>query len=512
MGAGVDFLVVTPPVCMPAEPAAGAFTLASGLAGRGVEVGLLDLSLEMFHRTLASPELPGPATDRAVAYLVESAEGYEAQDHRSATGLIHARLKGLGARWPGWTMTLMDLAAPGRVHDPRALEAALANGGSPFASLWDEVLLPVLERERPREVLISLAYLSQLAAAIDVAAYLRALGIEPIVGGSLLNSLAHSGRGIEALRESFPRMMVGDGMALLDQGAGSTAGGAEHLTDRLAWPRLLSKHPYLSARPVVPIPLSTGCFWNRCAFCPDRGVPWVTVPLAALESLFATAPDEVRRARPLIHLLDSALPPAQLRRFLPLARDHGLSFYGFARPSRHLTEALLEEAAEAGCVMLQLGVESGSEALMARYGKGFTPDEAERVIQTAAAAGIRPYLYLLFGLPHETHADRKRTLELLVRNAEAIDFLNLSVFNLPEQSGLTAEGAEHGIEVGEFPEDGLLRLYRPFVIDGVDPRAEARTFLERELRPHEQIRPMVRRSPRWLRAAHNAMLQVAGRR
>jgi len=497
---------------MPAEPAAGAFTLAAGLAGRGLEVGLFDLSLEMIHRTLSDPEIPGPAIERAVETLVGATEGYEPQEHRSATGLLHARLKGFGTRWPGWTMTLMDLAAPGRVHDPGALAAALADGGSPFASLWDEVLLPVLERERPKEVLISLAYLSQLAAAIDLASYLRDRGTEPVVGGSLLNSLAHSGRGIDALRGSFPRMMVGDGMALLAASDASGGGAAEHLTDRLAWPRLLSQQPYLSARPVVPIPLSTGCFWNRCAFCPDRGVPFVRVPPRALDDLFRGAPAEIRAARPLVHLLDSALPPAQLRRFLPIARDHGLSFYGFARPSRHLTPALLDEAAEAGCVMLQLGAESGSEELMARYDKGFAPDEAEEVIQAAAAAGIRTYLYLLFGLPHETHADRRQTLELLVRNAEAVDFLNLSVFNLPEQSGLTGEGAEHGIDVGEFPEDGVLRLYRPFVVDGVDPRAEARDFLERELRSHDQIRPMVRRSPRWLRAAHNAMLRVPGRR
>jgi hypothetical protein len=502
----VDYLILTPPICTPAEPAAGAFTLAAGLAGRGLEVGLLDLSLEMIHRTLRDPEIPGPEVARALDYLVNTSKGYEPQQHRSSTGLLHARLKGFGKRWPGWTMTLMDLAAPGRVHDPVALSAALARGTNPFASLWDEVLGPVLDRERPREVLISLAYLSQLAAAIDLASVLRARGLEPLVGGSLPNSLAHSGRGLQALRGCFPRMTVGDGLALLpDHGA------TEHLTDRLAWPPLLSPRPYLSARPVVPIPLSTGCYWDRCAFCPDRGLPWVPVPPQALDHLFSGAPDEIRVARPLVHLLDSALAPAQLRRFLPIAQDHGLSFYGFARPSRHLTPALIDEAAAAGCAMLQLGAEGGSEALLSRYDKGFAPKEAEEVIGTAAAAGIRTYLYLLFGLPHETHDDRRLTLEFLTRDAEAVDFLNLSVFNLPEQSSLTQEGADHGIELGAFPDDGAIRLYRPFLVDGVDPRAEARAFLERELRSHPLVRPMVRRSPRWLRAAHNAMLQVPGR-
>ena len=503
----MDYLVVTPPVCTPAEPAAGAFTLAAGLAGRGLEVGLLDLSLEMLHRVLGDRAIPGPDTRRAVDYLVGTTAGYDSQAHRSAIGLLHARLKGFGARWPGWTLTLMDLSAPGRVHDPAALTAALTDEPNPFASLWDEVLAPVLERERPRQVLVSLAYLSQLAAAIDLVAHLQRRGVEPVVGGSLLNSLDHSGRGIEALRGCFPRMRLGDGMSLLGDGATD-----EHLTDRLAWPRLLSPRPYLSARPVVPIPLSTGCFWNRCAFCPDRGLPFVPVPRRALDELFASAPAHVHGAKPLIHLLDSALPPAQLRRFLPIAKSHGLSFYGFARPSRHLTTKLLEQAADSGCVMLQLGAEGGSPELLTRYDKGFTPDEAEAVIRAAAAAGIRTYLYLLFGLPHETADDRQQTLALLVRNAPDIDFLNLSVFNLPEQSGLIGESAAHGMEVGTFPDDGVLRLYRPFTVAGTDPRAEARRFLEDQLRAHAQIRPLVRRSPRWLRAAHNAMIRLPGRR
>ena len=207
----VDLLVLTPPVCTPAEPAAGAFTLAAGLTARGHDVGLLDLSLELFHRVFRDQTYPDPQLDGALAYLLESSAGYEPQRHRSATGLLHARLRSFGKRWPGWTLTLMDLAAAGRVHDPAALEALLASEPSPFLSLWEEALGPVLDRERPAQVVISLAYLSQLAPTIDLRRYLQRRGIEPIVGGSLPNSLAHTGHGLASLRARFPRLEIGDG-------------------------------------------------------------------------------------------------------------------------------------------------------------------------------------------------------------------------------------------------------------------------------------------------------------
>ena len=101
----MELLVLSPPVCTPAEPAAGAFTLAAGLAGRGLDVGLLDLSLEHFYRVLEDTEMGGPEIGPAMQYLLEADGGYDAQRHRSAAGLLHARLRGFGKRWPGWNLT-----------------------------------------------------------------------------------------------------------------------------------------------------------------------------------------------------------------------------------------------------------------------------------------------------------------------------------------------------------------------------------------------------------------------
>jgi hypothetical protein len=505
----VDDLVITPPVHSPAEPAAGAFLLAAGLAGAGRDAGLLDLSLAFFWRELRREGRRGrdPAPDAALDYLLAAPSGYEPEKHRSALGHLHDRLKRFGARHPGWRLTLMDLEPPVRVHDPAAVAGWLDANPSPFAALWEESLVPVLEAERPRRVLVSLAYLSQLPAAIDLVRFLDRRGVRRAVGGSLPRSLAATGAGLEALGRAVGPLDLGDGSSLVGS-------DARPLLDSLAWPRMLSPLPYLSARPIVPLALSSGCFWRRCRFCPDRALPYRAVPTAALERFFESVPAAISAARPVVHLLDSAIPPGRLRRFLPLAKASGAAFYGFARPTRHLLkDSLVEAAAEAGCLMLQLGVESGSGPLLERFDKGVDPAEAERVTSAVAGAGVRTYLYLLFGLPGETEADREATLELLARNDGSVDFLNLSLFNLPRFCELTDRAEEHGIALGEFPSEGaLLRLYRPFTCGGRSPRDEARAFLKARLLCHPLIRAAHLRTPRWLRAAHLALMRVPGRR
>lgn len=501
----MDFLVLSPPVCTPSEPPSGAFLLAAGLRGRGFDVGFFDLSLELFHQLF---ERSGAATQGAVDYLLTAKKGYTAEHHRSAAGHLHSALKQINGRHPGWKLTLMDFTPPGRVHNPSEIAALFRHGESPFAPLWEEVLLPRLTALRPSKVLISLAYLSQLPGAIDMVGYLSGKGIPSVVGGSLPRSLAATGKGLEALKGVFPDILLGDGITLLKEESGA------RMLDRLAWPTVVSDRPYLSARPFIPLALSSGCFWNRCLFCPDRGLPYYPVRLDAIEQLLSTIPEDVMTARPVFHLLDSAIPPKQLRRFLPLSKAAGTGFFGFARPTAHLMkEELLRDAADSGCLMLQLGVEGGSAALLGRYQKGIDPEESRQVIRVAATSGIRTYLYMLFGLPGETAEDLSATRAFLAEEAASIDFLNLSLFNLPRHCELAKRAEEFGIRIGEFPgRDGEIRLYRPFTAKGVDTRQQARSFLTSRITADETIRAAYLRTPRWLRAAHLSLMILEGRR
>jgi radical SAM superfamily enzyme YgiQ (UPF0313 family) len=489
---------------MPAEPPSGAFMLASGLAGAGIDTGLLDLSLEFFWRVFTPAN---NKTEPALEYLLKESDGYEPQRHRSSTGVLHKSLQRFNNDHQGWKLTLMDIQTPARIHDPQSIVEALQSTQNPFTPLWRDVVGPKIAEYRPKRVLISLAYLSQLAATIDLVGFLKEQGLKAIVGGSLPTSLARTGLGLKFLADFLPNIITGDGREL----TGST--NPPPLLSRLSWPRLLSKYPYLSSRPIIPLSLSTGCFWRQCLFCPDREAPFTNVPIKAIENFLSTMPTSVRSLKPVIHLLDSAVPPSRLRRFLPLATDHNLRFYGFARPTaRLMKDNLLEDAADSGLTMLQLGVESGSGQLLERFDKGIDPIEAERVVRTAADLGIRTYLYLLFGLPSENDKDRRDTADFLLRNAKSVDFLNLSLFNLPRYCELADRADEFGIEMGSYSKAESIQLYRPFTCNDISVRDEARRFIEQHIRGNPIIKEAVLRTPRWLRAAHLALMKIEGRR
>ncbi|NLP06226.1 radical SAM protein [Candidatus Fermentibacteria bacterium] len=505
-----DFLVVSPPLCTPAEPSSGAFLLSGALKARGFTAPFLDLSPEFFSfcREAMEDDPRREAWRRAEARLRESKNGFDPVIHRTATGIIHSALAHSTALPAGWKATLMDLIPPFDIHSPLLVREMCEKGRDPFSGFWDAALDPVLKETRPETVLLSLSYLSQLAGAVSLAFRLERAGVRCIAGGSLPNSLALTGSGLGVLGRVLPGLRLGDGGDL----AGLPPG---RILEKVVFPDLAGGTGWMSPRMVVPFTLSTGCCWNRCLFCPDRDAPWSAAPAGALDMFLESVPVESRGSgRPVLHLLDSALPPGLLARALPSIRRSGLGFFGFARPTRELLSSCPpKDLADSGCLMLQLGVESGSPSILERFCKGFGPEEAEETLVALAGAGIRTYAYLLFGLPGEEDADRRDTAALVERAGDSIDFLNLSIFNLPRHCELSRRAGEFGIETRPAArnEEDRIALYHEFTWRGETPRAVSRRFIAGAAKTGTALYDAVKRTPRWLRASHMAMMRLPGR-
>ncbi len=500
-----DFLIVAPPACAPSEPPSGAFLLAAALRARGLEAVLLDLSLEFYMGIFESGG--DGQVSKALEFLRGVRGGFTPQNHRTACGFLHRSLAAESLR-TGWRTTLMDLEPPTGNHSPSRILAICEEGSAPFGDLYERVLDPALDELKPREVLVSVSYLSQLAGAIDAVKHISRRGIPTTAGGSLLNSLKETGEGSVELGGALGRIEYGDG--------GSLAGidPRESMLGHLRWPLTTGRTDYISPRPVVPFALSTGCFWNRCLFCPDRTQPFRRVGPDALVSLLEDAPREFSSKRPVIHLLDSALAPGFLDQALPSLRAAGAAFYGFARPSRDILEGdLLEKAAESGCAMLQFGVESADGRLLDTFCKGTDPGTSGEAVRRAAGLGIRTYCYFLFGLPGEDAQSRIETVDFIERHAAEIDYANISVFNMPVNCELAERAGEFGIRPAHRLRGGdRIRLYLPFTTSGESPRHEVRRFMSEARASNPGLRSILTRTPRWFRAAHLAMLEIDGRR
>ena len=155
---------------------------------------------------------------------------------------------------------------------------------------------------------------------------------------------------------------------------------------------------YLSPQPILPFAASRGCWWKKCAFCPETAEDSLyetSNPVSLVNDLGELSRNTGAR---LIHLLDNALAP----RLLEHVADHPLpaAWYGFARITRHLTDIhFLRRLRRAGCVMLKLGVESGDQAVLDHLGKGIDLSMVRKALMAIHQAGIATYVYLLFGTP-----------------------------------------------------------------------------------------------------------------
>ncbi|MCX6560595.1 MAG: radical SAM protein [Candidatus Aminicenantes bacterium] len=73
-------------------------------------------------------------------------------------------------------------------------------------------------------------------------------------------------------------------------------------------------------------------------------------------------------------------------------------------------EETMAEMADAGCIEIRYGIESGSAKILERTKKGFTPDEAVKVISQAVRHFPRVDTFFVWGFPFETMEDFHQSL------------------------------------------------------------------------------------------------------
>jgi len=488
-------LLIFPPVAKACEPPAGICRLAAALQANDLPVTLLDANQEALLWLLEQP----PAADdtwtrrawnsrsRHVAALREAGTYRQGDRYIRAVNDLNRLLAVAGAD-RGITAGLADYQdaqfSPLRSSD--LLAAADEPERNPFFPWFSRRLPELLERTGHRMVGISLNYLNQALCTFAIIGFLRQAypDLTIVLGGGLVTSWLRRPGWRNPFAGLIDHLVDGPG-----EGPLLALHGIEpfptHVTPRYDG---LPLNGYLSPGLILPYSTAGGCWWNRCSFCPERaeGNRYLPIPN---RQVMADLNELVIRHRPsLIHLLDNAVSPSLLQ--LLAEEPPGAPWYGFVRFGTELADPAFATALKrSGCVMLKLGLESGDREVLDRLHKGIDPEAAERVLANLRSAGIAVYLYLLFGTPAEDEAAARRTLEFIVRNHEAIGFLNLAIFNMPA----------YGDEAGDYEPlpfyDGDLSLYAGFRHPRGWDRGRVRRFLEREVRRHPLIAPILRRTP-----------------
>ena len=497
-------LLIHPPVVKPSEPPPGIAKLAGELRQHQVSCTVLDANLEGLYYLCRQPISAQDTWTRRAAMHAEKSlldlttgSAYRKPERYRQAIMKLNRVLSCAVPQNKSQVNLSNfkdsLLSPVKSDD--LIEAYETPDQNLFYAYFDQRMGPLLDKIRPKVIGFSINFLSQALCAFAMIGYVRQRMPDSLIaaGGGLITSWMGQSRWENRFSGIIDHLVPGPGeKALL-----ALMGLKPKKTLSLPVYQRPEGTPYLSPGMILPYSASRGCYWRKCAFCPEatektayRPIPatTVTAQLGALS----------QRYRPiLIHMTDNALSPALLAEMAKA--PPGPPWYGFVRITRHLANGdFCRSLRQSGCIMLQIGLESGSQAVLDAFGKGIDLRVAEKALANLKKAGIAAYVYLLFGTPWETEKEAEKTYAFTLRHSANISFLNLAVFNLP-----TEASAADKLSTAPFY-TGDLSLYNDFKHPAGWQRHRVRKFLDKKFRRHPVISKIIQNTPPVFTSNHAA--------
>jgi hypothetical protein len=497
-------ILIHPPLAKCSEPPAGIGMLSACLNKNGIRHEVIDANLEgiLFGLEQASNKntTPDRWTTRAcknmeanVSALKDIATYRNMNLYQRAVTDINRLLNVTGKSWNA-DLSLADY------HDKRLsavnsadlISASIKPQNNPFYDYFQYRLTNALERN-PDFIGFSINYLSQALCAFAMTGYIRKINPRQkiIFGGSLITSWIKLGINKNTFGGLADEIVEGAGEQKLLDILGVKNGVNDSPPDYSSFP--IDK--YLSPGLILPYSGSRGCYWHKCAFCPEKAEGASYVPL---ESSRVTEDLQILTGLlnpSLIHVLDSSISPSLLTALTQ--NPPGAPWYGFARITGHLAdEDFCLSLKRSGCKMLKLGIESGDQKVLDKLNKGIDLPIVSTVLKTLKKTNIAAYCYFLFGTPPENEESALKTMDFVAAHHDCIDFLNLAIFNLPSRSVEAQELATHDFYEGD------LSLYKNFQHPLGWHRSAVRNFLEKNFKKHPPIAPILKRTPEYFTSNH----------
>jgi len=500
-------ILIYPPVAKSCEPPAGLAKLAGTLRQHGINHTILDANLEGMLSLLNSTRTESIAasdrwTLRAMRNITKNLtalrhpEIYRSIDRyqRAVADVNRALEKSVADSKLTLSLANYQHSTLSPIRSADLLSAAEHPEPNPFYPYFSQKFRELIEQTQPAIIGFSLTYLSQALCTFAMLGFLRREypSIKLICGGGLVTSWLRRPGWSNPFTSLIDHFIDGPGEQELLKLA-----GMDKREDIQSAPDYssLPLNEYLAPGLILPYSGSSGCFWNKCSFCPEKSEANIYVPIGP-EKAASELSSLVEQIQPvLIHLLDNSVSPALLKTLIK--HPPGAPWYGFARIGKELIDPdFCMELKRSGCVMLKLGIESGDQAVLDRLQKGIDLDIASAVLKALKQAGIATYVYLLFGTPAETLESARKTLDFTVQHADQIGFLNLALFNMPVGS---PEAKELG--TGSFYE-GDLSLYTGFSHPAGWDRKQVRQFIENEFRRHPAVSAILKKDPPFFTSNH----------
>ena len=213
-------------------------------------------------------------------------------------------------------------------------------------------------------------------------------------------------------------------------------------------------HPwdlYLSPERGINYSPTRGCYWNRCTFCDyglnsgkptspwrERGISQVVDDLEHVQRRYGVR---------YVYFAVDAMAPGYLERLADAICHAGLEIRWGAelRPEKIFSGERARKMAQAGCVCVSFGIESGSQRILNLIDKGTNVGCMSATIRNFASAGVACQLMAFTGFPTETPAEREATLELIRETEPYWSAGGIGTFLLTAASIIARNPARFGI-------------------------------------------------------------------
>jgi anaerobic magnesium-protoporphyrin IX monomethyl ester cyclase len=455
--------------------------------------------------------------------IVRSEEYYDADKLESALGTFREVMQYISAAYYPASIVFYPMESnlgyrPGVSQEVFAcLEDEQVNI---YRDVCRQLVLPMVERERPDVVGVSIGTQMQLLAGLTFCKMIKESfpQIHITVGGNIITRLQEEFPTHERLfTDVFDTAIMYEGEHALLWLLEALAGGRPMATV----PNLIYRTPegirvnkdiYTEKTTALPLPdfegfpldsyfvptrilpyLATrGCYWGRCTFCDHgqgyfdqyRGMPaqQVVEQVKALKDKYHAE-----------HFLfaDESYPPALFKKVIQLLVEQnvGIKWTTLIRFEESLSDPeLWRLAAQSGCCTLYYGMESANERVLNLMDKHVKKSVIENNLQLAAAAGIWNHVMAFYGFPGETRDEAEETRRFLLDNKANIHSVELFYFvayrhtpmvRNPDKFGITI----HRQEEYDLPLDYYYTLNEPGGVTCLDAMQLCEEFYENDFAP-----------------------------
>jgi len=489
-------LLIFPPVAKACEPPGGLPILGAVLKTHNVDYKIVDMNYEgqEFLLDIYFKDNPKKRHNRD---LITTSKGYKNFD--TYIKVIAELTRGLNNTLDNKsTITMANFLSSDydSLKSLDLLKAAKNYKDNPFYEYYKNRLPKLLDNSNIKNIGISLQYLNQAVCTFSLIGYLKDNypHIKIIIGGGLITSWVKSPYWDDPFNSVVDEIFIGPGEVQL----------LEYLNIEPNREKLISLKPdydftdfykYYSPGRIIPISGSLGCSWKKCTFCPEKAEdnPFIAKKTAkVIEEMAYLA----KRYKPtLFHFLDNEINPSVLKAITE--SNNSIPWYGFTKFYSNLKDLdFCKKLKTKGCFMLKLGLESGDQKVLDSMNKGIELQDVVIILKNLKEAGIKTFIYILFGTPAEDYKSAIKTMDFLIKFHSYITYLNMAIFNLPINSEISRQQDTYNFS------DADLTLYSGFNHPKGWNRKNIRDFLKKELKQKEKIKDILNRTPPIFNANH----------